>query len=270
MAYRSLVFGAFVIAAATFATPSCGGGAAPDNGAAGIFGTAGRGGSTATAGSTGTAGTAGSATGGALGTAGTTGLTGEGGGGPVTACGTVEPCGGGPLDGLWTFTAECVDLAEYSLIMQQELNCPQAKVTNVEVNNSLSHFSFGGGSYNLLENITARITWNMPKTCVGGQTCDQWATIMSLTAGAGYTCGENTTNCLCAETFDDSSSDYGTYSMGAGHIFLTSSDTGLQSDVGYCIQGGGSTIHFITIDPNMHTGPGGGPTIFKDVVATKS
>jgi len=275
MDYRWLVRGAFVIAAG-FATLSCGGGGMTDTGAAGTFGAAGHygilgGGGTGGSAGSGAGGTAGSGSGGgAIGTAGTTGTTGEGGGGPVTACGTVQPCGGSPIDGLWTFTAECVDVGEYTLIMQQELGCLGAKVTAVDVNNSLSHFSFGPDSYNLLENITARITFDMPKSCAGASPCRDWATIQSLTAGAAYSCGENTTSCLCTETFSDSSSDNGTYNIGAGHLFLTSSVTGVQSDVGYCIQGGGSTIHFITVDPSMHTGPGGGPTIFKDVVATKS
>jgi hypothetical protein len=249
MRYRWLARGAFVVVAGV-GMVSCGGGS-NDTGRGGTTGVAGRGGSSGSIG-TGTGGSA----------AGTTGT------GGVTACGTVEPCGGGPLDGLWTFTTECVDVGEYSLLIQQDLACPQAKVTLVEINNSLSNFSFGGNNYNLLENITARITFNMPMSCIGGQTCDQWATIQSLTQGAAFACGDSSTNCVCTETFSDSSSDNGTYTVSGSNIYITSGVTGATSEIGYCIQGD-STIHFITVDPNMHTGPGGQATIFKDTVAQR-
>jgi hypothetical protein len=37
--------------------------------------------------------------------------------------------------------------------------------------------------------------------------------------------------------------------------------------MGYCVQG--STLHLITVDPSMSTGPGGQATIVKDIVGQK-
>lgn len=85
--------------------------------------------------------------------------------------------------------------------------------------------------------------------------------------GAAFSC-HGTTSCACTETISDSYTDTGSYSVSGTNINITSSVTGASSAIAYCIQGE-STIHFITVDPNT-IGPGGQPTIVKDIVAERS
>jgi hypothetical protein len=248
---------AALVVAAGIGVVSCGGGGMGNTGTG--TGAGGAGGGGTGRGGTGTVGTGGTAAGG------TTGAGGD----VVTGCGTVQPCGGSPVEGYWSITDECFDIGEFSLILQQEVGCAQVRVTAVEVTNRYSAFTFSSeNTYSLLQNLRAEILFNFPMSCIGGVSCRDWATIQSLTAGAYYNC-DGTTSCTCQEVIDDSSSDNGTYSVSGTDIVINSAVTGQSAALGYCIQGGGSTIHFITVDPNMRTGPGGGPTIFRDIVATR-
>ena len=63
------------------------------------------------------------------------------------------------------------------------------------------------------------------------------------------------------------STDSGTYSTTGTDVVLTSAVTGSTNSGGYCVQG--STLHLVTVNPTINTGPMGQATIAKDVVAQK-
>jgi hypothetical protein len=226
-------------------------------------------GSTGSTGSGGSSGTTG--TGGATGTGGTTGTGGSGGGtggtgGSSSACGTVEPCGGS-LAGTWTITSECLNIAELTLSAQQGI-CAQALVTSASASASGTATFNANLSYSVSETVTGVLTYQFPATCTGGLTCAAYGEYQAATlpAGASFTC-TGTTACACTQSILNTSTDSGTYSTTGSNVVITSAVTGTTNSGGYCIQG--STLHLVTVDPTMNTGPMGQATIAKDVVAQK-
>jgi hypothetical protein len=217
-------------------------------------------------GGAGTGGTGATGTGG-TGTGGTgTGGTGTGGSG-ATACGTVEPCGGN-LVGTWALTSECLDAGELNTSIQQGLYCPQALVTASGVNISGTATFTSGLTYTLAENLSYMLTISMPSTCTNGLTCADYGIYQAayLPPGTTFSC-TGTTTCTCTESTTKSGSDTGTYVLSGSNATLTSTTTGTTSTNGYCVQG--STIHLITVDTTMHTGPNNQATIATDIVAQK-
>ena len=72
---------------------------------------------------------------------------------------------------------------------------------------------------------------------------------------------------MATEAAAGTATDNGTYATTGSNISITSALTGATSSGGYCVQG--STLHLITLDATMNTGPMGGATINKDVILTK-
>jgi hypothetical protein len=220
----------------------------------GSGGTTGAGGTTGLGGTTSTGGTNG-------GTGGTSGTGGSG-----AACGTVEPCGGS-LPGTWSFTSECINMAELTLAAQQGI-CSQAIVSAVSASASGTASFNANLSYSISDTVMAFVTYQFPVACAGGLTCLDYGVYQAATlpAGSSFTCS-GTAACVCTELILTTTTDSGTYSTAGSDVYLTSAVTGTSNSGGYCVQG--STLHLITIDPTMNTGPGGQPTIVKDVVAQK-
>ena len=222
--------------------------------------------STATGGSGGSTG-GGSGTGGTGGTGGAGGTGGGSGGtgGGSTACGTVEPCGGNPV-GTWSFTSECVDLGELALVVQQQFYCADATVTSAQATISGSATFSSDLSYSIVQNISSTVSLVIPISCTSGLSCSDYGIYMSATMGTPLSCS-GTTSCMCTQSqATTSSTDTGTYTLSGSNLNITSSAGGAGT-IGYCVQG--TTIHLITVDGTMHTGPGGQATIVKDTVAQK-
>jgi hypothetical protein len=193
------------------------------------------------------------------------GVSGDG----VSGCGSIQPCGGSPVGGTWSITNVCYDLGEYNLVMQHELHCPELRVTAVDVATPDSAFTFSGdGTYSQHQHLTAEIAFNMPMSCTGGVTCGDWAREQSVVRGASYAC-DGTTTCVCGEIVEEIATDNGMYRVSGSNITLNSGVSGAAVTVGYCIEGGGSTIHLMTIAPT-DIDPGAEPTILRDIVATRS
>jgi hypothetical protein len=207
-------------------------------------------------------GTGGSGTGGSG-----TGGSGTGGSGGATACGTVEPCGGNPT-GTWSLTSECLNLAEASLAVQAEFYCPQAVTTATQSTISGSATFNTTGSYNITQNLTGTITFTLPTACTSGLACADYGLYetLNMLPGNSLQC-TGTGPCACVETQTNSGSDSGTYTMSGSTLNVNSTTTGLSGTLAYCVQG--TTIHFITVDGTMNTGPGGQATIVKDILGQK-
>jgi len=105
-------------------------------------------------------------------------------------------------------------------------------------------------------------------TCTGGLTCAAYGAYQAATlpAGSSFTC-TGTTACACTQSILSTSTDSGTYSTTGSDIVVTSAVSGTTTSEGYCVQG--STLHLITVDPTMPTGPGGMAAIVKDIVGQK-
>jgi hypothetical protein len=224
------------------------------------------GGNTGTGGSGGTTGTGGMG-GHGTGGAGTGGAGTGGSGGSASGCGTVEPCGG-DLVGTWTLTAECVDAGELMLGAQQAYYCPQAVVAASGVTLSGTATFTSSLSYTFVQNIVYTSTVDLPISCTQGLSCAQYgAYLASLrSTGTSLSC-TGTSTCVCQETITENDSDSGTYVLSGSNATITSNSTGTPSTNGYCVQG--STIHLITVDPTMSTGPNHQATIVSDVVGHK-
>ncbi len=219
-------------------------------------------GSTGSSGTGGTTGTGGGTGGDTGGTGGATGGT----GGSSAACGTVEPCGG-TLAGTWTITSECLNTAELTTSVQQSI-CAQAMVTSASASASGTTTFNANLSYSVSETVTAVLAYQFPATCTGGLTCAAYGEYQAATlaAGASFTC-TGTTACACTQAILSTSTDSGTYSTTGTNLVITSAVTGTTTSGGYCVQG--STLHLVTVDPTLNTGPMGQPTIVRDVVAQK-
>jgi hypothetical protein len=187
----------------------------------------------------------------------------------VSSCGGTQPCGGSPVSGTWSIADVCFDLGEYNLILQSELRCPGARATAVEVTAPDSAFTFkDDGTYSQHQNLTAEISFDMPTSCTGGVGCSDWARARSDDGEASYAC-EGTDTCSCHETVADIASDSGMYRVSGNNITINSDVSGAAVTMGYCIQGGGSAIHLITLDPRTDTGPPAEPTILRDIIARR-
>jgi hypothetical protein len=116
--------------------------------------------------------------------------------------------------------------------------------------------------------VTAVIGWNIPASCLSGSTCDYFGSQIQAGLGAGqtFTC-TGTSNCSCTQGLLTNIADSGSYGSAGSNLVLTSTVSGTTSTGGYCVQG--STLHLVTVDATMSTGPGGGPAINQDVVAQK-
>jgi hypothetical protein len=75
-----------------------------------------------------------------------------------------------------------------------------------------------------------------------------------------------TSSCVCILQSTSNSTNTGSYTLSGTDLNLNTS-TGGTATLGYCVQG--STIHLMSIDPTMHTGPGGQATIARDIVGNK-
>jgi hypothetical protein len=219
--------------------------------------------STGTGGTTGTGGS-GTGTGGTGGSGATGGSSGTGGGAP-TACGTVEPCGGSPA-GTWTLSSECLDPAEVTALVQQELYCTTATVTSALATISGSATFNTNMTFTLIQNLTGTLTFNVPATCTSGLSCADYASYEQLILNDPSFVCTGTTSCGCTQQSTSNSTNSGTYTLSGTDLNLNAS-TGATATLGYCVQG--STIHLMSIDPTMHTGPGGQATIAKDIVGQK-
>jgi hypothetical protein len=222
----------------------------------------GRGTAGSSGGSTGTGGggTAGSS-GGSTGTGGGSGAGGSG----VGSCGNVEPCGGS-LVGTWNVTSECIN--SMILAPQTQAICAQATLTDVSISVSGNLTFAADMTYTSHETGTLVITWNVPASCLTGETCDYFASMFAteLPAGATFTC-TGSAGCSCTEAALVTNDDNGMYGTTGSNLVITSAVSGQTQTGGYCVQG--STLHLITVDATMHTGPMGGATINKDIVAVK-
>ena len=200
-------------------------------------------------------GTAGSGSGGSSG----------GSGGGNGSCGMVEPCGGN-LVGTWNVTGECIN----SMVLdpQTQAICAQATITNISIAVSGTGTFNADMTYSQAENVTVMVTWSVPASCLAGETCDYFAGMFQsqLPANTTFTC-TGSSACTCTEAAAGSANDNGTYAITGSSISITSAVSGATSSGGYCVQG--STLHLITLDATMDTGPMGGATINKDVILTK-
>jgi len=236
----------------------CGGSSSKPDGGSGTAGSSG--GSSGT----GTAGSSGGSTG--TGTAGSSGgSTGTGGAGGSGSCGNVEPCGGSVV-GTWNVTSECIN----SMVLAPETQaiCATATLTDVSITPSGS-LTFGADmTYTVSGNTTVVLKWNVPASCLTGETCDYFASMFQdqLPTGATFTC-TGSTSCICTEAALAPNDDHGTYGTTGSNVVVTSAVTSQTTTTGYCVQG--STLHIVTVDATMNGGPMGAATINKDVVATK-
>lgn len=196
-----------------------------------------------------------------------TGGSGSGGSGGTGSgsCGMVEPCGG-DIVGTWNVTGECIN----SMVLdpQTQAICAQASISNISISVSGSGTFNADLTYSLAENVTVMVTWNVPATCLAGETCDYFASMFQgqLPANTTFTC-TGSSACTCTEAASGTADDNGTYALSGSNISVTSAVSGSTSSGGYCVQG--STLHLITLDATMHTGPMGGATINKDVILQK-
>jgi len=198
-----------------------------------------------------------------------TGGTAAAGSDGVSGCGSIEPCGGSPVSGTWSITNVCYDLGEYNLVMQHELHCPELRVTAVDVATPDSAFTFSGdGTYGEHQHLTAKIAFNMPMSCTGGVTCGDWARGQFAVRGTSDAC-DGTTTCVCGEIVEETATDNGMYRVSGSNITLSSGVSGATVTMGYCIEGGGSTIHLMTVAPT-DVDPSAEPTILRDIVARRS
>jgi hypothetical protein len=148
--------------------------------------------------------------------------------------------------------------------------CASATVQSITATPS-GTFTFGAdSSYSVSESVNAVIVFAVPAACVAGQTCADFAAPFAaqLPVGETFTCAGSAA-CLCTETVAANTTDSGTYALtGANGVTLTSTSGGAAMTGNFCVQG--STLHLITLDTTMDTGPMGQATIDKDVTAQKA
>jgi len=204
--------------------------------------------------------------GGTAGSGGTAGGGGGSGGGAGSgACGTVEPCGGA-IVGTWNLTAECVN--SIALAPLTQAICAQATITAINVGLSGTATFAADLTYSFSQNVTVMVTWDVPSSCLTGETCDYFASMFEpqLPAGTTFTC-TGSTSCTCTEAAAGAQNDNGTYAATGSSLSVTSAVSGMTANGGYCVQG--STLHLITPDATLNMGPMGQATIDKDVVGQR-
>jgi len=104
-------------------------------------------------------------------------------------------------------------------------------------------------------------------SCAGGMTCGQLGASVQTSLNSGTFSCTGTTTCSCTQTVLPSVVDTGTYSTTGDIVTITNASAGTAMSGGYCLQG--STLHLVTVDATMNTGPVGQPTIDKDITAQK-
>ena len=164
-------------------------------------------------------------------------------------------------------TSECVDTAELTASAQQSI-CAQATVSAASASVSGTASFNANLSYSVSETVTAVVTYQFPVACTNGMTCVDYGLYQAaeLPTGESFTC-TGTTACVCTESILNTSADSGTYSTTGSNVVITSAVSGTTTSGGYCVQG--STLHLVTVDSTMNTGPMGQATIEKDVVGQK-
>ncbi|MES1207276.1 MAG: hypothetical protein ABUS79_15170 [Pseudomonadota bacterium] len=196
-----------------------------------------------------------------------------GGDGASESCGKVQPCGG-DIKGQWTVGAACVsEVAVMTQLSTLAGLCPAATITDATVT-STGSFSFTAGmTYTMSLSSHGTAKANVPASCLSGLSCAnlngllQVQLLLNPQPGLQSVTCAGTAGCVCtAVTTSDSLTESGTYST-AGSRLSTVSSAGASSTRNYCVQG--STLHFVTVDPAMPTGPMGQPAITLDTVATK-
>jgi hypothetical protein len=162
-------------------------------------------------------------------------------------------------------TTQCLDVA--SLQPTPTSACPDASVTAATATISGNATFNADMTYSTTSAQTVTFYWHFPADCLNGQTCDYLASTgqAGLPAGVSFTC-TGTTDCDCIESASGNSSDSGTYSVSGSNLLTNSTTNGAGTGL-YCVQG--STLHLVTIDTTTNNGPGGGPTITRDIVGQK-
>jgi hypothetical protein len=184
------------------------------------------------------------------------------------SCGATAPCGGS-LSGTWSLKTQCLNIAELTVAVQQGFYCPQAAVVS-STSNVSGTVTFGSDkSFNLVENRSSNLTIDFPLSCTGGYPCSYYgAYIQQLEpSGTTFSC-TGTDMCICSQDTAVTINDSGTYVLSGTDLSLNSgaSSSGPMT-YGYCVQD--ATLHLVTVDPTMSTGPGGQATIKTDIVAQR-
>jgi hypothetical protein len=177
----------------------------------------------------------------------------------------VEPCGG-DIVGTWKLTEGCVDLD--SLQPAAQATCGDASITSATFGITGSITFAADMTYTLAETVTGVLVWDFPASCVGALTCDAFANMLFQggSAGLSFTC-VGTGACVCTEASLTTRSDNGTYGLAGSTVVATSAVSGSTGSQLYCVQG--STLHLVSTDPTMNTGPMGQATITGDTVGVR-
>jgi hypothetical protein len=121
---------------------------------------------------------------------------------------------------------------------------------------------------------TIGFNWNVPTSCLGGMTCAALNAAIQASqqqnpdpAIQSITCvGTGTCVCRFVGT-PQTENETGTYTT-SGTAITTTASGGTVDSGDYCVQG--DTIHIVTVDRTMNTGPMGQATILSDVTATRT
>jgi hypothetical protein len=168
--------------------------------------------------------------------------------------------------GTWTLTDDCVDLD--SLQPAAQAICSDASITSASFGISGSITFAADMTYTVSDTQTAVVVWDFPASCVGAVTCVYFASMLFQggSPGVSFTC-VGTGACVCTESALSTSSDNGNYGVAGTNLIATSAVSGSTSSQQYCVQG--STLHLVTTDPTMNTGPMGQATITSDSVGVR-
>jgi hypothetical protein len=184
-----------------------------------------------------------------------------------TGCGAFAPCGGS-LVGTWSLTSQCLNVDELTLSAQQGFFCPQAQVAAASASVS-GTVTFGGdNSFTLAEDRTSSMTIDFPIACTGGYPCDYFGAYIALfePSGTSFTCS-GTETCVCSQNSAGTVTDSGTYVRSGTDVTLNSATGSSPMTSAYCVVD--TTLHLLSVDPTMSTGPGGQATIRSDIIARR-
>jgi hypothetical protein len=117
---------------------------------------------------------------------------------------------------------------------------------------------------NLTETIT--VQYNIPMTCLTGQTYAQYATALEQQSGTLSASCSGTTTCACTLSSQQVNDESGTYTSSGTTLTLTST-AGTSATGDYCVQG--TSLHLVDVDTTSNLGPNGQATIDDDSVFTK-
>ena len=137
------------------------------------------------------------------------------------ACEDFAACGGDPV-GSWTIEESCISGAEFDPGID---GCPEAtgSIDNFTISGSVDVEE--GGTYTSNVTSSATVSFVIPVSCLGGQTC------ADLAAAAEVECVESGDNCECEDTNEQTDNTSGTWAASGNTLTLD------EDPAEFCVDG---------------------------------